>query len=79
MVTMPITLTDQEFALLYEYLDREHSMDWDPDSVGLTTKIGFKLWRRIQKVATEQGFTPKHTPIDHGLRDMPVYYADADD
>jgi hypothetical protein len=71
-----ITLSTEEFALLYEYLDREHSLVWDPETVGLTTKIGFKLWRRIQKIATEQGFTPTHTPIEDGLRHLPVYADD---
>jgi hypothetical protein len=52
---MPITLSDDEFALLYEYLDREHSSVWDPETVGKTTKIGKRLWDRIQDVAVEQG------------------------
>lgn len=63
-----ITLTTEEFALLYEFLDREHSFDWDPDSIGETTKIGKKLWDRIQEVAVEQGFTPTHTPIEEGVK-----------
>ena len=61
-----ITLTTEEFALLYEYLDREHTLVWDPKTVGKTTKIGKKLWDRIQAVAVEQGFTPTHTPINEG-------------
>lgn len=61
---MPITLTTDEFALLYEYLDREHSLVWDPSTVGQTTKIGKKLWDRIQDVAVEQDFTPTHDSLD---------------
>jgi hypothetical protein len=65
-----ITLTSKEFALLYKYLDREHSFVWDPKEVGVTTKIGKKLWDRIQEIATEQDFTPTHTRLDE---DFPVY------
>lgn len=61
-----ITLTTEEFALLFEYLDREHTQVWDPNTVGQTTKIGKKLWDRVQKIAVEQGFTPTHTPINEG-------------
>ena len=61
---MPITLSDDEFATLYEYLDREHSFVWDPMVVGKTTKIGKKLWDRVQEIAVEQDFTPTHEPID---------------
>jgi hypothetical protein len=61
-----ITLSTDEFALLYEYLDREHSMDWDVESVGLTTKIGKQIWDRVQEIAVEQNFTPTHTPIEGG-------------
>jgi hypothetical protein len=38
-----VTLSDNEFALLYTYLDREHSIDWDPNSIGQTTKLDRKL------------------------------------
>jgi hypothetical protein len=62
-----VTLSTEEFALLYEYLDREHSIVWDPMTVGVTTKIGKKLWDRIQEIATEQNFTPTHTPIEEDL------------
>jgi hypothetical protein len=55
---MPVTLTTEEFALLHRYLAREHSIDWDPASIGLTTKIGKKLWDRIQQIGVEQGFAP---------------------
>jgi hypothetical protein len=41
-----ITLSCDEFALLYQYLDREHTITWDPEEVGLTTKLGKKLWDR---------------------------------
>jgi hypothetical protein len=58
-----ITLTTEEFALLYEYLDREHSIVWDPDIIGDTTKIGKKLWDRVQEIAEEQHFTPTHEPL----------------
>ncbi len=33
-------------------------MDWDPASIGLTTKIGKQLWDRVQEIAVEQGFAP---------------------
>jgi hypothetical protein len=55
---MPVTLSTEELALLHRYLAREHSMDWDPASIGLTTKIGRQLWDRIQQIAVEQGFAP---------------------
>lgn len=58
-----ILMTQEEFALLYEYLDREHSFVWDPDEIGKTTMIGKQLWDRVQEIATEQGFTPTHTPV----------------
>jgi hypothetical protein len=58
-----ITLTDEEFSLLYEYLDREHSIAWDPNTVGETTKLGKTLWDRIQEVAQEQNFTATHQSI----------------
>ena len=64
---MAITLSTEEFALLYEYLDREHSLDWDVESIGVTTKLGKQLWDRIQGIAVEQNFTPTHIPIDDGL------------
>ena len=64
---MAITLSTAEFSLLYEYLDREHSIVWDPDTVGQTTKLGKQLWDRIQQVAIEQDFTPTHSSIDDGL------------
>jgi hypothetical protein len=69
MATIP--LTTEEFALLYEYLDREHSLVFDPNTVGETTKIGKKLWDRVQEIAAEQDFTPTHTPI-HG----PIHMVD---
>jgi hypothetical protein len=53
---MPVTLSDDDFAMLYEYLDREHTITWDPNTVGQTTKIGKKLWDRVQEIAEEQGF-----------------------
>jgi hypothetical protein len=52
---MPVMLSDDEFTLLYTYLDREHTITWDPDHVGLTTKMGKKLWDRVQEIAQEQG------------------------
>jgi hypothetical protein len=61
-----ITLSTDEFALLYEYLDREHSIVWDRMILGQTTKLGKKLWDRIQEIAKEEGFTPTHTPIEGG-------------
>jgi hypothetical protein len=58
-----ITLTEDQFALLYEYLDREHSLVWDPKVIGDTTKIGSRLWRAVQEIAIEQGFEPKHERV----------------
>ncbi len=58
-----IELTEEQFALLYEYLDREHSFVWDPMVVGDTTKIGKKLWDAVQEIAQQQGFTPKHERV----------------
>jgi hypothetical protein len=58
---VPITLSDEEFDLLYLYLHREHRMVFDPKEVGETTKIGRKLWARVQEIADEQGFTPQST------------------
>jgi hypothetical protein len=55
-----VILTDEEFARLFEYLDREHTITWDPDFVGLTTKIGKKLWGRVQVIGAERGLTPQH-------------------
>jgi len=66
MATTTIKLTRKEFALLYEYLDREHSFVWDPAEVGKTTKLGKELWDRVQKIATEQDFTPKHKAVPSG-------------
>lgn len=68
MAEMPFTLTDAEFALLYEYLDREHTVTWDPKEVGKTTKIGKKLWDRVQEIAEEKGFTPTHKAVPSELR-----------
>jgi hypothetical protein len=51
---VPITLSDDEFNLLYDYLDREHSVTWDPDEVGEMTMVGKKLWDRVQEIAIEQ-------------------------
>jgi hypothetical protein len=58
-----IELTEEQFALLYEYLDREHTLTWDPLIVGDTTKIGKKLWDTVQEIAQQQGFTPQHERI----------------
>jgi hypothetical protein len=58
-----IELTEEQFALLYEYLDREHSLVWDPRVIGDTTKIGKKLWDTVQEIAGQQGFTPQHERI----------------
>ncbi len=56
--TTGITLSEEEFALLYTYLWREHTITWDPDHVGLTTKLGKQLWDRVREIADEQDFTP---------------------
>jgi hypothetical protein len=58
-----IKLTEEQFALLYEYLDREHSFVWDARIVGKTTKIGKQLWDTVQEIARQQGFTPQHERI----------------
>jgi hypothetical protein len=80
MATNTITLTTGEFALLYEFLDREHSTSYGGvESIDLTTKIGVKLWRRVQEIATKQGFVPRHAPIDSGLCDMPCYQDETDE
>jgi hypothetical protein len=50
-----ITLTDEEFALLYTYQDLQHTVTWDHKEVGLTTKLGKQLWDRVQEIAHEQG------------------------
>jgi hypothetical protein len=58
-----IELTEEQFALLYEYLDLEHTIHWSPAIVGQTTKIGKKLWDTVQEIAQQQGFTPQHERI----------------
>jgi hypothetical protein len=73
---MGVTLSDEEFALLYEYLDREHSIVFDPNTVGQTTKLGKKLWDRIQEVANEQGFVPTHESIHSEIEDRIRHMAD---
>ena len=62
-----IELTEEQFALLYEYLDREHSLVLDPETVGQTTKIGKKLWDTVQEIAGQQGFTPQHERVGEHL------------
>lgn len=59
-------LNEEDFALLYEYLDREHSFVWDPKVIGTTTKIGKKLWDRVQEIGRERGFEPKHERVEDG-------------
>jgi hypothetical protein len=66
VIARKITLKPKEFALLYEYLDREHSITWDPKVIGKTTKIGKKLWDRVQEIAVEYDFVPTHEPIEGG-------------
>jgi hypothetical protein len=55
-----VVLSDDEFAALYDFLDREHTITWDPDFVGETTAIGKKLWDRVQEIGTERGLIPQH-------------------
>lgn len=57
---MPVTFSDEEFALLFEFLDREHTITFDPDHVGLTTKLGKQLWDRVQEIGAGHGLTPQH-------------------
>ena len=47
---MPVTRSDEDSGFLFEYLDREHTVTWDPEHVGLTTKMGKKLWNRVQEI-----------------------------
>lgn len=51
---MPVTLSDEEFALLYEFLDREHTETVDPEEVGVITMLGKQLWDRVQEIAQEE-------------------------
>ena len=53
-----ITLTAEEFSLLYRFLDLEHTETMDPEEVGVITKLGKQVWDRVQEIAVEQGFTP---------------------
>jgi hypothetical protein len=55
-----VVLSDEEFALLFDYLDREHTLVFDPDEVGQITKLGRKLWDRVQVIGAEHGLTPQH-------------------
>lgn len=55
---MSVTLTDEQFALLWTYLDREYRVVSDPRYVGETIKIGEKLWAMVREVGAEQGFSP---------------------
>jgi hypothetical protein len=52
---MAVILSENEFALLYAYVDREPTITWDPKEVGLTTNLGKRLWDRVQEIAQEQG------------------------
>jgi hypothetical protein len=61
---MPVSVSDNEFALLFTYLAREHSFVFDPSEVGKTTKIGKQLWDRVQEIALEQGFTPENNTLE---------------
>jgi hypothetical protein len=44
---MAVELTDEQFALLREYLDHQHTAICDPDEVGHTVALGRRLWREI--------------------------------
>lgn len=57
---MAVTLSDEEFALLFDFLDREHTVTFDPDFVGETTAIGKQLWDRVQVIGAERGLTAQH-------------------
>jgi hypothetical protein len=35
-----VILTDEQFAALREYLERQHSLTYHPDEVGLTVALG---------------------------------------
>ena len=54
---MAITLTDEQFTLLWTYLDREHRLVDDPRYVGETLKLGERLWEIVREVAVAQDFT----------------------
>lgn len=49
-----MTLSDEEFALLYTYLDRMNTTTWDPDEVGETTRIGRKVWPLMKAHAADK-------------------------
>ncbi len=55
-----VVLTQKEFALLYTYLDREHTITWDVEEIGLSTKLGKQLWDRVQELGGEHGLLPQH-------------------
>lgn len=63
-----VVLTREEFALLFDFLDREHTITWDPEFVGQTTKLGKRLWDRIQEIGAEHGLTPQHKVDPSSLR-----------
>jgi hypothetical protein len=65
-----VNLTDDEFDLLYTYLDRQHRTVWDPQEVGRTVNVGEHLWRRVQEIAQERAASggppaPSEDEIEH--------------
>jgi hypothetical protein len=55
---MAVMLTDEQFTLLREYLDRQHTLVYDSDDVGHTVALGRRLWREIHALATVQDPAP---------------------
>jgi hypothetical protein len=52
---MAVTLSDDEFNTVYQYLERQHRLVHDPEEVGHIVAMGRRAWRMIQRVAEEQG------------------------
>jgi hypothetical protein len=50
---VPVTVTDEEFALLCEFFDRWSTASFDPKFVGQTVKRGEKLMRRLEEISKE--------------------------
>jgi hypothetical protein len=69
LASRTIPLSTEQFALLYEYLDREHSITGDPYVIGETTKIGKRLWDEVRQLADEHGFVPTHARIEDAHTD----------
>lgn len=53
-----IVLTQEQFSMLWTYLNRQYRVVSDPRYVGETVKIGEKLWQAVREIAEAQDFTP---------------------